>query len=199
MSIEEKSISRRDFLKIAGVTGAAVGLSAGLGGLVAACGDGEEATTTTGGTTETTGDVTTTTAAGVTTTAEAGAEMGREIKVGFVDALTGPLADFGVAGQYCAERWREFVADGLVCGDGKKHPIDIMIQDSQSDSNRAAQVAGDFITQDKCDFILAAASPDTVNPVADQCEALGAPCLTVDSPMESYFFGRNGDPANTFK
>ncbi len=198
MSIEERSISRRDFLRVAGAAGAAVGLSGGLGGLLAACGDDDDTTTTSAGGTETTGGATTT-AAGATTTVSAGAEAGREIKVGFVDSLTGPLADFGVAGQYCAERWREFVADGLVCGDGKNHPVNIMIKDSQSDSNRAAQVAGDFITQDKCDFILAAASPDTVNPVADQCEALQAPCLTVDSPMESYFFGRNGDPANPFK
>ena len=36
--MEDKSVSRRDFLKIAGVAGAAVGLGAGLGGLVAACG-----------------------------------------------------------------------------------------------------------------------------------------------------------------
>ncbi|MBN1322287.1 MAG: ABC transporter substrate-binding protein [Thermoleophilia bacterium] len=199
MSIEDRSVSRRDFLKMAGAAGAVVGLGAGLGGLVAACGEDDEATTTTAGSTETTGGATTTTAAGSTTTVSAGAETGREIKVGFVDALTGPLADFGVAGQYCAERWREFVADGLVCGDGKNHPITIMVEDSQSDSNRAAQVAGDLVTQDKCDFIVAAASPDTVNPVADQCEALEAPCLTVDSPMESYFFGRNGDPANPFK
>ena len=37
MSID-KEVSRRDFLKIAGVAGAAVGLGAGMGGIVAACG-----------------------------------------------------------------------------------------------------------------------------------------------------------------
>ena len=35
------AVSRREFLKIAGVAGAAVGLGAGLGGLVAACGEEE--------------------------------------------------------------------------------------------------------------------------------------------------------------
>ncbi|MCE5254104.1 MAG: ABC transporter substrate-binding protein [Actinomycetia bacterium] len=184
------AVSRRQFLKMAGAAGAAVGLGAGLGGLVAACG-GDEETTTTAGATSTT--------AGATTTASAGPEAGRELKVGFVDALTGALADFGVAGSYCAERWREYVADGLVCGDGKKHPVTIVVEDSQSDTARAASVAAGLITDQKCDFITAAASPDTVNPVADQCEAMGTPCLTVDSPMESYFFGRNGDPANPFK
>ncbi len=42
------AVSRRDFLKIAGVAGATIGLGAGLGGLVAACGGAEESSTTTG-------------------------------------------------------------------------------------------------------------------------------------------------------
>ena len=35
-------VSRREFLKLAGIAGAAVGLGAGLGGLVAACGCSED-------------------------------------------------------------------------------------------------------------------------------------------------------------
>lgn len=197
MSKEQRDVSRREFLKIAGVTGAAVGLAGGLGGLVAACGEDEPATTTS--TTATQGTETTATTAPSGTTVSTSAELGREIKVGFVDSLTGPLADFGVAGSYIVERWREYVGDGIVCGDGKKHPITILVEDSQSDTQRAASVAAKMITDDRVDFLTAAASPDTVNPVADQGEALGTPTLTVDSPMESYFYGRNGDPANPFK
>jgi branched-chain amino acid transport system substrate-binding protein len=203
--VSGNEVSRRDFLKIAGVAGATVGAGAGLGGLLAAC--GEEATTTTAGPTTTAGVTTTaggatTTAGGATTTASAGVETGREIKVGFVDPLTGPIALFGVPGKWCVERWSEAVKDGLVCGDGKNHPIKIELQDSQSDTNRASQVAGDLITNAKVDFILACASPDTVNPVADQAEALGCPNLAVDAPMEPYFFGRQGgnpDPNHKFK
>ena len=51
--LETRSVSRRQFLKIAGIAGAAVGMGAGLGGLLAACG-GTEETTTTGATTATT-------------------------------------------------------------------------------------------------------------------------------------------------
>ena len=39
------SISRREFLKIAGLAGATIGVGASLGGLLAACGDGEVTTT----------------------------------------------------------------------------------------------------------------------------------------------------------
>jgi ribose transport system substrate-binding protein len=52
--LEGKPVSRRDFLKIAGVAGAAIGLGAGLGGLIAACGGNGATTTTAAGATTTT-------------------------------------------------------------------------------------------------------------------------------------------------
>ncbi|HEY5528072.1 MAG TPA: hypothetical protein VIL51_01325, partial [Thermoleophilia bacterium] len=110
--LEHKAVSRRDFLRVAGLAGVAMGMGAGLGGLVAACGG-------TSGTTTTTAAVTSTTAAPASsTTVTTGATAGREIKVGFVTPLTGPIALFGVPDQYCASRWVEFAKPGLVCGDG---------------------------------------------------------------------------------
>ena len=129
-----------EFLKIAGIAGATIGVGAGLGGLVAACG-GEETTTTTAAaaTTTTAAAATTTTAAPETTTTSAGVETGRPVKVGFVDPITGPLAAFGLAGSYCVGKWKEATADGLVLGDGKNHPFEIQVVDSQSDTNRASR------------------------------------------------------------
>ncbi|HLA80752.1 MAG TPA: ABC transporter substrate-binding protein [Thermoleophilia bacterium] len=192
---ESKSISRREFLKLAGIAGATVGVSAGMGGLLAACG-GEEATTTTAGPTTTAG-LTTTSEAATTTTA--GVETGREVKVGFVDPLTGVLAAFGLAGDYCVGKWQAAVGDGVVLGDGKKHPINMQVVDSQSDTNRAAQVTADLINNTKVDLVMAAATGDTVNPVADMCEANGMPCLSIDVPVEVYVFQRGGAPDKPFK
>ena len=195
---ESRRVSRREFLRVAGIAGATVGMGAGLGGLVAACGG--TSTTTTGATTApTTAPTTATTAAAVSTTVTSGAETGREIKIGFVTPTTGALASFGIPDAYCVERWKETVADGLVCGDGKKHPVTIVVKDSQSDSNRAAQVAGDLIQNDKVDIMTAASTADTVVPVADQSEAAGVPCWTNDNPWESFFYGRKGDPKVGFK
>jgi len=189
---DAKALSRREFIRIAAVSGAAIGLGAGLGGLVAACGE-EETTTTAAESTTTTAGATTTTA-GATTTVSAGAETGRELKIGFVAPLTGGIALFGVPDQYCAARWQEAVADGLVCGDGKNHPINILVRDSQSDSNRAAQVGGDLITNDGVDVIMAASTNDTVTPVAGQAEALGCPMFSNDAPWQAYYFSRNPPP-----
>lgn len=48
--IERRTVTRREFLKFAGFAGAAIGLSGGLGGLIAACGSGTTTTTAAAGT-----------------------------------------------------------------------------------------------------------------------------------------------------
>jgi hypothetical protein len=63
-----QNISRREFLKIAGLTAASIGVAGGLSGLLAACGRSEATTTTAAETTTTTAAGLTTTTAGVTTT-----------------------------------------------------------------------------------------------------------------------------------
>ena len=110
--------------------------------------------------------------------------------MGFVAPITGPIALFGVPDKYCADRWREACADGIVCGDGKKHPVTIELMDSQSDSNRAAQVAGDLINNTKVDIMMVASTPDTVTPVVEQCEAGGCPVVSTDCPWQTYM-GQN--------
>lgn len=183
-----KSVSRRDFLKMAGIAGAAVGLGAGLGGLVAAC--GEETTTTSASETTITG-ATSTSEGESTTSVSTSAEAGRKIKCGFVAPLTGAIAQFGLPDQFCHAMWTDAVKDGLVCGDGLKHPIEIIMKDSQSDSNRAAQVAGDLITNDAVDIIMSASTNDTVTPVAAQAETLGCPMMSNDAPWQAFYYSRN--------
>ena len=112
----------------------------------------------------------------------AAAEAGREVKIGYVTPITGPIAAFGLADQFCIDQWKGGIGDGIVLGDGKKHPVTFSVVDSQSDSMRASQVAGDLIQNSKVDIIMAAASPDTVNPVADQAEAQSTPCITTTAP-----------------
>jgi len=200
---EEKAFTRREFLKIAGVTGATIGVAGGLGGLLAACGEEEAATTTAGPTTTaaattTTAGATTTTAGATTTTA--GVEPGREIKVGVVVPKTGALAAFATPFDWVNEQWQKALAGGVTAGDGKNHPIKILVQDTQSDSGRCAQVTGDLIQSQKVDIILAGGAPETMIPSADQCEALSTPGLFIQGPWQPFYFGRGGTPdKNPFK
>ncbi len=199
---EKPGMSRRRFLQMAGVAGLTVGAGTGLAGLVTACGSEEVTTTTAAPATTTTAAApssSTTAAQATTTTVSAGPETGREIKVGYVTPVTGPLASFGEADAYCVKSWQEAVAGGVLCGDGKLHPVNIIARDCQSDSNRAAQVAGDLINNDKVDVVMAASTSDTTIPVSDVCEASGMPCVCTDSPWQPWFFGRKGDPKTGFK
>jgi branched-chain amino acid transport system substrate-binding protein len=195
----KSGLSRRDFLKVAGVAGATIGAGGALGGLLAACGGTEEATTTTAAaaTTTTAGTPTTAPAGETTTTVAAGVEEGREVKIGFVSPLTGNISNFGVPDKYCVDRASEAFGEGVVLGDGKKHKVTVVLKDSQSDTNRAAQVAGDLINNDKVDIVTAASTPDTVSPVADTCEASGQPCITNDCPWQPYVGSRSQGKLDT--
>ena len=194
---EGKTVSRREFLKLAGVAGATVGVAGGLGGLVAACGGGTTtttagATTTTAGATTTTAGVTTT--AGATTTVSAAPEAGRSIKLGVVSPKTGNFASFAIADDWWITRGKDALKAGIVTGDGKLRQIEFLVQDSQSDSNRASQVAGDLVTNSNVDMLLASGTPDTANPVADQGEAGSTPTLLSFAPWQALFFGADGKP-----
>jgi branched-chain amino acid transport system substrate-binding protein len=177
MSDQDHKLSRRDFLKVAGAAGAVVGVGGGITGL-AACGSSSTP---------------------AASSSSSGPAQGRTIKIGMVSPVTGPLAAFGEADGYCVTRWKEAVKDGIKTADGVMHPVEIIVRDSQSDSNRAATVAGDLITSDGVDVMMVTSTSDTVVPVADQAEALGVPCVSSDSPWQPFFFGRKGDPKVGFK
>jgi branched-chain amino acid transport system substrate-binding protein len=194
--LEGKAVSRRGFLKIAGVAGVAVGAGAGLGGLIAACG-AEETTTTTAGPTTTAAPATTTTAAPMTTTtAAAGAEVGREIKVGVISPLTGAIAVFAVADRWGIDMVKEFVGDEVVLGDGKLHKVSWLLRDTQSDDSRASQVTSDLILNDKADILSVGGSPTTAVPAAVMAETNGTPLLSSNCPWQAMVFGRYPDLKN---
>ncbi|MGX1309005.1 branched-chain amino acid transport system substrate-binding protein [Amorphus suaedae] len=122
---------------------------------------------------------------------------GRPIKIGLVSPQTGPLAAFAEADQFVLDGIRK-TTGGMLDRGGEKVAIEIIVKDSQSNPNRAAEVAADLILSDEVDLIMAASTPDTTNPVADQAEINEVPCITTDCPWQPYFFGRNGDPKTGF-
>ena len=116
--------------------------------------------------------------------------------IGYVSPQTGPLAGFGEADAFILEGVKKAFA-GLK-NNGKPVNVKIIVKDSQSSSNRAAEVTTELIEKDKVNLVLASAAPDTTNPVADQCELNEVPCITSIAPWQPYFFGRNGNPEKGF-
>ena len=78
------------------------------------------------------------------------------MKVGWVTMTTGVFAGLSEPDDFLLKVQDDAIGDGLVCADGKKHPITWIVKDSQSDANRAGEVTGELITSDKPDIVLAA-------------------------------------------
>jgi branched-chain amino acid transport system substrate-binding protein len=116
---------------------------------------------------------------------------GRVVKIGLVGPRTGALARFGEGHDFILSGIRKAVGSGIVMGD-VTHPIQIIDYDSESKVDRAAVITSNLIKSDHVDLVLASSTGATVNPVSDQCEINGVPCITTDSPWQSYFFGRGG-------
>ena len=93
----------------------------------------------------------------------------------------------------CSNSLRKALASGLKVGD-KTYGVDILDRDTQSDPSRAGQLAKTLINSDKIDMMLAVSTPETINPVADACEAAGVPCLSTVMPWEAWYFGRGAKP-----
>lgn len=120
------------------------------------------------------------------------------IKIGYVSPQTGPLAPFGEADKWVIEQMKAAFKDGIAVG-GKKLPVEIVLKDSQSNPNRAGEVANDLILKDRVALMLTAGTPETANPVSDACELNQVPCISSVVPWQPWFFGRKGDPAKGFQ
>jgi branched-chain amino acid transport system substrate-binding protein len=113
-------------------------------------------------------------------------------KIGLVSPLTGPLAGFGEAQDWIIAGLQDAI-NGLT-NNGKPVKIEIIAKDSQSNPNRASEVASELILNDGVNMIITKDTPDTTNPVADQCELNEIPCISTNCPWQPYFFGRGGNP-----
>ena len=66
------------------------------------------------------------------------------VKIGYVSPQTGPLAPFGEADKWVIEQMKLAFKDGITIA-GKKHEVQIILKDSQSNPNRAGEVANDLL------------------------------------------------------
>ncbi|HMH95250.1 MAG TPA: ABC transporter substrate-binding protein, partial [Bradyrhizobium sp.] len=119
----------------------------------------------------------------------------KPIKIGYVSPKSGPLAAFAEADDFVLGEFRKSVKDGLRLG-SQTYQIEVVTKDSQSNPNRAAEVAKELITRDNVSLILVGATPETNNPVATQCELEQVPCISSLAPWQTNFIGRQANPAD---
>lgn len=111
---------------------------------------------------------------------------GAKIKLGYVSPQSGPLAAFSEADT--------FIIDGFLGAAGDD--FDVIVKDSQSNPNRAAEVTRELIVEDEIDMMLVASTPETTNPVATTCENEEMPVLSTVAPWQPYFIGQQGNPGD---
>ncbi|TMF24997.1 MAG: hypothetical protein E6I31_02860 [Chloroflexi bacterium] len=143
----------------------------GAADLLAACGEIKGSSTTTSGT----------------------------ITIGYVSPQTGALAGFATGDNWVlgGVRQTDPYKNGFKLG-SKTYGVNIVVKDTQSNPDRASQVARELIQSNKADLILTSSTPETTNPVADVCEANGVPCVSTIVPWEAWFFARGGKPGTGF-
>jgi branched-chain amino acid transport system substrate-binding protein len=114
---------------------------------------------------------------------------GSAMKIGYVSPRSGPLAAFAEADTFVLEGFKAAAkAQGL--------NIEVIVKDSQSNPNRAAEVAKELIVQNKVNLMLVASTPETTNPVATTCEAEETPCISTVAPWQPWFIGQQANPAD---
>lgn len=119
------------------------------------------------------------------------------IKIGFVSPKTGPLAGFAESDDYILAGVNAAFSEGLTI-DGTTYGVEIIVKDSQSNPNRAADVAAELILDDEVNLMVVSSTPETTNPVSDQCEINGVPCISTVAPWQPWFFTRGGNLAVGF-
>jgi branched-chain amino acid transport system substrate-binding protein len=158
-------ISRRSLLRGAG----AGALAVGAGGLAAACSSGIKG---------------------------AGSATGKAITIGWIHPLTGPLAGFGAPDLWVISKIKQTTPyqKGFKIN-GKTYDVTIKSYDSQSSPTRAGDLAKTAILSDHVDLLLVSSTPETVNTVASQAEALGTPLICANCPWEPWYINLGGNPA----
>jgi len=111
--------------------------------------------------------------------------QGARIKLGYVSPQTGPLAAFAEADNFILANFAESAAAA---------DFEIIVRDSQSNPNRAAEVAQELIISDEVDLMLVASTPETTNPVTTTAEAEGIPVISTVAPWQPWFIGQQGNP-----
>ena len=113
--------------------------------------------------------------------------QGAKIKLGYVSPQTGPLAGFAESDA--------FNIQAFLASDAGKN-FEVIVKDSQSNPNRAAEVAKELIVDSEIDLMLVGSTPENTNPVATTCEAEGVPVISTMAPWQPWFIGQQGNPGD---
>jgi branched-chain amino acid transport system substrate-binding protein len=168
------NFSRRSLFRAAGVGAAVVG----GGTLLDACTSGLKGSTSS-----------------TSTSSSGGASSSGEITIGWIHPLTGSLDSFGAPDHWVTQQVTATsqYKNGIKIG-STTYKVNIKSYDTQSSDTQAGVLARQAIQADNVDLLFASSTPETVNAVASQANALGTPLICSNVPWESYYINLGGNP-----
>jgi branched-chain amino acid transport system substrate-binding protein len=179
-------VSRRSLFRAAGVGAAVVG----GGALLEACSSGIQGASSSS-----------TSSSASSSSSASGAAASGEITIGWIHPVTGSLAGFADPDNWVMQTVMASsqFKNGIKVG-GTTYKVNIKSYDSQSSVTKAGSLAKQAIQQDNVDLLFASSTPETVNAVASEAEALGTPLICSNIPWESWYINLGGNPQKpTFK
>lgn len=114
------------------------------------------------------------------------------IKVGYISPMTGSHAEFSQTDPFVLKKMEQLLKSGVTVG-GKKYEVQIIQKDSQSNTDRAGNLAAQLISKDKVDLLLIQDSLSSIT-ASDQAELNGVPAISTMMPWQAWMFPRKGDP-----
>jgi len=134
-------------------------------------------------------------AVGMTALAAPAVRAQSVVRIGYVTPQSGPLAAFAEADAYVLSVIGELTAGGVETAAGTVN-VEVLVRDTQSDPNRAAEVTRDLIVNEGVTLIVVASTPETTNPVSTVCEQEEIPCISTMAPWQPWYMSRQADPTN---
>ncbi|MEO1988105.1 MAG: ABC transporter substrate-binding protein [Martelella sp.] len=120
------------------------------------------------------------------------AQTAGKIRMGYITPETGPLGLFGETDGYTVQKIREALGGKLQSANGDVYEIEILERDSQSNPNKAAEIAGDLILNDEVHLLVPASTTDTILPAMEQAELYETPSISAGAPWQAVIMPRGG-------
>ncbi len=120
------------------------------------------------------------------------AQAAGKIKMGYISPATGPLGLFGETDGFTVQKIREALGGQLQSANGDVYELEILERDSQSNPNKAAEIAGDLILNDEVNILVPASTTDTILPSMEQAELYETPCISAGAPWQAVIMPRGG-------
>ena len=121
---------------------------------------------------------------------------GREIRIGYITALSGPRAEFGASDPWMLEQIQKITKDGLTI-DGNTYSVEFLMRDNQSNINRSASVGQELIQREGVDLLLCQ-DLDASVATGEMSDIAGVPSISTIGPWQAWMFGRGANPEQGF-